>query len=105
MKVRFVNCSWKNSWVSRLGRYTGPRVPLLLELHNTSRTQRPGGVEFVDCHVYDDVAGPVIEYDDVTRRTPLADVSGQITAHGRGLADPLLGPNVVHVTLEVRHAP
>jgi hypothetical protein len=105
VKVRFINCSWKNCWVSRAREYTGPRVPLLLELHNVSRTTRPGGVEFVDCHVYDDIAGPVIEYDDVTRKTPLADVTGRITAHGRGLKDALLGPNVVSVKLEVRHAP
>jgi hypothetical protein len=105
VKVRFVHCSWKNCWVSRAREYTGPRVPVLLALHNTSKTQRPGGVEFVDCHVYDDVAGPVLDYDDVTRKTPLADVSGRITAHGRGLTDPLWGPKLDHVTLEVRHAP
>jgi hypothetical protein len=104
VKVRFVNCSWKSAWVSRAREYSGPRVPVLVELRNPRNTARPGGVEFVDCHVYDNIAGPAIEYDDVTRKTPLADVTGQLTAHGRSLRDALFGPNRVNVTLEVRHA-
>jgi parallel beta helix pectate lyase-like protein len=105
VKVRFLGCSWKNAWVSRPREYAGPRVPVLIELRNKDKTSRPGGVEFVDCHVYDDIAGPAIEYNDATRKSPLADVTGQITAHGRSLEDALLGPNVVNVTLKVRHAP
>ncbi|HUE14137.1 MAG TPA: hypothetical protein VMR25_08240, partial [Planctomycetaceae bacterium] len=57
------------------------------------------------CHVYDDIAGPAIEYEDTTRKTPLFDVTGQITVHGSRLEDALLGPNVADVTLKLRHAP
>jgi len=105
VKVRFVGCSWKSAWVSRPREYGGPRVPVLIELRNQDKTSRPGGVEFVDCHVYDDIAGPATEYNDATRKSVLADVTGQITAHGTRLEDALLGPNLVNVTLKVRHAP
>jgi parallel beta-helix repeat protein len=105
VKVRFVNCSWKSCWVSRAREYTGPRVPLLIELRGLGKTTHPGGVDFVDCHVYDDIAGPAIDYEDATRKTPLADIAGQITVHGRGLNAARLGPNAVNVTLRVLDAP
>jgi hypothetical protein len=105
VKVRFVSCSWKNAWVSSPREYAGPRVPLLIGLRDNKKTSRPGGIEFIDCHVYDDIAGPAIEYEDTTRKTPLFDVTGQITVHGSRLEDALLGPNVADVTLKLRHAP
>jgi len=105
MKVRFVNCSWKNSWVSRPRTYSGPRVPVLIELRDDQRTKRPGGVEFVNCHVYDDIAGPAVEYYDSTRKYPVHDLCGEITTHGKSLEGALLGPAAVNVTLKVGQAP
>lgn len=102
VKVRFVACSWKSAWVSRPREYAGPRVPLLIELRSSKKTARPGGIEFVDCHVYDDIAGPAIEYDDATRKSTLVDVTGMITIHGSRLEDALLGPNLVNVKLTTR---
>ncbi len=80
-------------------------MPLLIELRNSKKTARPGGIEFVDCHVYDDIAGPAIEYDDETRKSTLVDVTGKITIHGSRLQDALLGPNLVNVALTMRREP
>ena len=102
VRVRFVDCSWKNCWVSHPRQYAGPRVPVLIELRDTQKTSHPGGVDFVDCHVYDDAAVPAIRYEDATGKTPLADVSGQITARGPRLSGAALGSKLVDVTLKVR---
>jgi hypothetical protein len=104
VKVRFVNCSWKNAWVARARNYAGPRVPILIQLRDTERTSTPGGVEFVNCQVYDDIAGPAIEYDDETRRHRLQDVAGSITTHGPQTRGALLGPDPIRVTLRVEPA-
>ena len=64
VRIRFVNCSWKNPWVSRHADYGGPRVPILIHLRRPELTQDPGGIDFVDCHVYDDAYRPVLQFED-----------------------------------------
>jgi Right handed beta helix region len=102
--LRFVHCSWTNAWVSRPRDWAGPRVPVFIGLGNNRRTSRPGGVEFVDCHVYNDVNAPAIEYYDMTRKTPLHDVKGDLTVHGHMVRASLLGTDGVGVTLQVHRA-
>jgi hypothetical protein len=104
VKVRFVNCAWTNAWVSRPRDYAGPRVPVLIGLGDRQRTSHPGGIEFVDCHVYNDVGAPAIEYYDMTRKSPLRDVTGELTAHGHMIRAHILGADGGSVTLQVHRA-
>lgn len=101
VKVRFVNCSWKNSWVSLHRRFGGPRVPVLIHLRRPELTEHPGGVEFVDCNVYDDVIGPAVQFEEDRSNFGLYDVHGQITVHNRYGVRAKLGPNLVNVDLTI----
>ena len=38
VRVRFVNCRWKNCWISRHSDDGGPRVPLLIHLRQSDIT-------------------------------------------------------------------
>ncbi len=102
--VRFVNCNWKQPWVSAFRDYSGLRVPVFLHLRRYSMTENLGGVEFVDCHVYDMVDRPAIAFFDDEGGTNLHDVSGTITVQNPAGAKQRLGANPENVTLEVRAA-
>lgn len=102
--VRFVNCSWKQPWVSSFREYGGLRVPVLLHLRRPAITQNLGGVEFVDCHVYDTADRPAIAFYDDEGNTSVRDLSGTITVHNPAGAKQHLGVNPANVTLVVQAA-
>lgn len=104
VKVRFVNCSWRNPWVSASRTYWGTRTPVRLELRRPELTTSAGNVEFVDCHVFDTVARPVINYDEPNAgEYGIRNVTGRITLHGPlgAPATMKMGPRVTDVTLEL----
>jgi hypothetical protein len=94
VRVRFVNCSWRNPWISAHRDASEPRVPILIQLRRPKLTVRQGGVEFVDCHVYDFVARPALMVDEEQSNLGVSDLHGQITVHGPGPARMKLGPKV-----------
>jgi hypothetical protein len=104
VKVRFVRCRWKNAWVSRHRAYGGPRVPVLIHLRRPDLTHKPGGVEFVDCAVYDDTWAPAIQYECDEGNFPLHDVTGTITVHNPAGAKARLGEDAVNVDLKLVEA-
>jgi parallel beta-helix repeat protein len=61
VRLRFVRCHWGRSWSSPHAEYSGPRVPILLVLRQPKLTHRLGGVDFVDCPVYDTVDRPALQ--------------------------------------------
>ena len=88
-------CNWKNSWVSLHRNTAEPRVPVLIHLRQEWITTRPGGVEFVGCHVYEDRIGPVMQYEVDQGNHPLTDVTGTITVHNKHGATIKLGTRVL----------
>lgn len=104
VRVRFVNCSWRTPWVSASRTYWGTRTPVRLELRRPELTTSAGNVEFVDCHVFDRVVRPVINYDEPNAgEYGIRNVSGRITLHGPAGAPATmkLGPKATDITLEV----
>jgi len=99
--VRFVNCSWKNPWVSAPIDYAGPRVPVLIELRRPAITKMHGGVEFRDCYVYDQVNRPALLVEEDQSELGVRELHGQITSQNPGGARMRLGPNPTNVDLKV----
>jgi len=91
VKVRFVDCRWSNPWVARHRDYGGPRVGVLIHLRRPALVKNPGGVEFVNCHLYHDILSPPVQYlDDHGGHNP-QDISGAIIVHRRHkLAAPII---------------
>ncbi len=103
--VRFVNCSWKSPWVSRFRDDGGPRVPILLHLRRTQITERLGGIEFIDCTVFDDVFRPVLRVEENETLLGVRDLWGTITVHSPHDPRVMLGPDPKNVQLQVSKAP
>jgi hypothetical protein len=105
VKLRFVNCSWRNPWVSAHRDAPEPRVPILIQQRSRQVTARPGGVEFVNCYVYDDVARPVLFFDDESGEVPLSEIHGTITVRNPRGARARLGPKTTNMDLKLVEAP
>ncbi|NUN95574.1 MAG: right-handed parallel beta-helix repeat-containing protein [Candidatus Omnitrophica bacterium] len=109
VKVRFVNCSWRNPWMSLAADSGGSRVPVLLHTRRPNLVQDAGGVEFVDCAVHDTVYRPALQFDEDKEYRGIRDVSGVITVNNHTGAWMKLGPlardcsvKVLEATGEVR---
>jgi hypothetical protein len=88
VKVRFVNCSWKNAWLAEPLDYDGPRSPISVILRRPELTTRLGGIEFVDCHVYDTEDRPALVVYEEKGHYGVRNLTGKITvhnAHGAGM--------------------
>ena len=105
VKVRFVNCSWRNPWISAHRDAPEPRVPILIQERHREVTARPGGLEFVNCYVYDDVPRPALFYDDDSGEVPLSGIHGKITVRNPRGARARLGPKTTNVDLQLVEAP
>ncbi|MBL8179552.1 MAG: right-handed parallel beta-helix repeat-containing protein [Bryobacterales bacterium] len=79
VKVRFVNCHFRNPWQSAAPAYAGPRVPIHFELRRPEIAATVGQVEFADCYVHDPVERPVLRLESI-HDGGLADVHGVIFA-------------------------
>jgi len=99
--VRFVNCSWKNPWVSAAIDYPGLRAPVLIELRRPAITKMHGGVEFMDCHVYDKVSRPALVVEEDSSEFGVRDLRGQITSENPAGARMRLGPNPANADVKV----
>ncbi len=82
LRVRFVQCSWKNPWVSAHRNFSGLRAPVLILLSDPVLVQRIGGVDFEDCKVYDHVSRPVLVFDEPRSSLGIFDLRGHIKVKG-----------------------
>ncbi len=73
--MRFVNCSFRNPWLSAHAEDDTLRVPILFELRRAQRTTSPGGVDSLSCYVHDAVACPALGFDEGKPNLPLRDVT------------------------------
>ena len=103
-RVRFVNCSFRNPWISAQAEDDTLRVPILFELRRTERTMSPGGVDFLSCYVHDAVARPALGFEEGKRDLPLRDVHGQILVTGPGTPSAKFGSRAQSVDLTVTRA-
>lgn len=97
--VRFVNCTWSDVWTSRFADWGGPRVPIFVHLRRPSITQKLGGIEFIDCKVFDNAFRPVIELDEDEGDYGVRDISGTITVHSVHAPRMKLGSNAENISL------
>lgn len=101
VQVRFVDCNWRNCWVARHRDYGGPRPGVFFHLRRPEIVAKPGGVEFVDCHLYYDAIGPAIDNVDDHGGHELQDVTGEITLHRRHKLPTNLGAAANRVNLRL----
>ena len=80
-RVRFVNCRCKDVGLQKDG--AGPdkkeqAVPLRLTLRRPELTKKHGGVEFLNCFVYDSLDRPMLVLDDRGSGLGIHDLKGSI---------------------------
>ncbi len=81
-RVRFVNCKWRGVGVHTDGKRPRRRgVPLLITLLRPKLTRKNGGIDFVDCAVYDDRDRPVLVAEDQGTKLGIHDLKGRIVVH------------------------
>jgi hypothetical protein len=103
-RVRLVNCSFRNPWISAQAEDDTLRVPILFELRRTERTTGPGGVDSLSCYVHDAAARPALGFEEGKRDLPLRDVHGQILVTGPGTPSAKFGSKAQSVDLTVTRA-
>lgn len=72
LKLRFVNCKWSN---------VGRRIvgsPIELQIKRPLSSQSTGGIEFVNCYVYDDKKRPALAIKDIAKGAGKYRVTGKI---------------------------
>lgn len=103
VRVRFVECWWKSTWLARHRSYAGPRVPVLIRSTAVERCRESGGVEFENCHLEDDREGPVVQFEDEEGTASVRDVTGtlRVVRPGGGVPVARWGSRAEGVTLRL----
>jgi len=99
--VRFVNCSWADAWMAGAGDHSALQVPVLVQLRRPALTQDYGGIDFVNCHVYDTVNRPAVAADVQKGTYSVRDLRGKIAVKNPFGARVSLGPNPIDISLKV----
>ncbi len=99
--VRFVNCSWADAWMGGRGKPAELEVPVLVQLRRPFLTEDYGGVDFVNCYVYDTVDRPALAAQVLKGNYSVRDLRGEISVKNPFGAHVSLGPNPSNVTLKV----
>jgi len=105
VSLRFVNCSWKDPWRSETEKWEPLHAPILLHVRRVSLARMIGGIEFVDCAVYDTANRPVLVVRQGTESLGVRDVRGRIAVHNPHGARMDLGPQAQNVTLQLLTRP
>jgi Right handed beta helix region len=101
-RVRFVNCSFQNPWISPYPGDGGPRVPILLHSRNPANARTLGGINFENCVVYDLTKRPAVQLEENQTPVVLRDVHGTILVIAPGTPSLKLGNKLQQVDLTVR---
>ncbi|UCD30119.1 MAG: right-handed parallel beta-helix repeat-containing protein, partial [Planctomycetota bacterium] len=81
-QVRFVNCRCKDVGLKKDRAGTGKKdsaVPLRLTLRRPQLTKRHGGIDFLNCWVYDSADRPTLVLEDKGSGLGVHDLTGNIT--------------------------
>ena len=101
--VRFENCHFKNPWNVFHPDYGDLRVPILFETRRTHISERVGGVEFLDCHVWDTRKRPVLAYSQNNASYGLHDIKGRLFVHSPHEPRVWTSPSSTGIDLELVH--
>jgi len=101
VRVRFVECRWRSTWMARHRTYGGPRSPIAIRSSAPDRCRESGGVEFVNCHLEDDLDAPVVRFEDDDEAGGLREVTGTIRVDGMRRVRNRLGANTRDVDLRL----
>ena len=104
VKIRFVDCAWKNAWLDNPLDDNAPRAPISITLRRPKLTEKFGGVEFVDCHVYDTKNRPAIIVHEDESQFGIRGISGRITVHNPNGARGEFGVNPQNVAPDLVRA-
>jgi polygalacturonase len=102
-KVRFENCNFKNPWNVFHADYGDLRVPILFETRRPHISERVGGVEFLDCHVWDTRNRPVMAYSQNNAEYGLHDIKGRLFVHSPHEPRVWTSPSSTGIDLELIH--
>lgn len=94
-RVRFVNCHFNGAWANAEAQAGAPRPAIALDVSKRAAGAVPGGVEFVDCHVYGGAGGPAVAYLQDAGEPDLRDVTGTVIVHGTPEPQAALGGGAV----------
>jgi hypothetical protein len=104
-RVRFVNCTWNDvaTGVDDAGGYEGvPNLPIMVHLRGVAWSNKPGGIEFVNCTVNDARDRPFIAFRAPFKNSPVIhDVKGNISIHNPHGVLSDFGDRAVNNTLEI----
>lgn len=101
VRVRYIGCRFSAPWVSRHREYGGPRTPILVQVRKDGIIRRPGGIDFIDCHIYHDLWTAPFRFEDDTGSAVLTDVQGKLFVHNPNEFQMRLGPDPQNVRLEL----
>ena len=79
VRVRFVDCTWKNAWIARHRDYAGPRAPILFQSRDAKLASALGGVDFVNCRLFTDLPSPAVRLDADTDGVVAQSITGTIS--------------------------
>jgi len=85
VRLSFENCTWRDvgkpkpvAGQSTTKGFVRSGIPLFITLMRPKLTQKLGGVDFIDCHVYDDLNRPVLVAADAGSRLGVHDLKGRL---------------------------
>lgn len=97
VKFKFSNCKWKNT-----GKMGHPfSYPILMTTEKQRFTNKMGGVEFIDCYVYDRKKRPFIKFVPFEASDTISDITGDISVINIYGASMELGGNNRNINLKV----
>lgn len=103
--LRFINCQFKNPWLTPHPDHWRARVPIHLQIRRPELAKDLGGIVFENCHIYDRVSRPALLLDPDNGDHKLRDITGTITVHGPGKPSMELGTHSHRVELQLLDAP
>ena len=101
-RVGFTNCSWSGAW--REEPNNRERTPIELIPYLPQRARQLGGLNFVDCDLYEDCDRPVIAVIENRAKAHITGLTGRITLHSPHAARMDLGPDTGNISLQVLKA-
>ena len=104
-ELRFVNCQFRNPWLTPHPEHWQPRVPIHLQIRRPNLAEDLGGVAFDNCHVHDRVSRPALLLEPANNERKLRQVTGTITVHGPGQPRMELGSQAHRAELRLVDAP
>jgi len=102
-RLRFVNCHWRNTWNGSSGK-KNVRVPLLIHRRRPEAVEVLGGIDFVDCHVYDTEDRAVLLVENEKAAVSVRDLAGRLVVHNPYGGRMDLGPHPEAVDLRLEPA-